>query len=329
VAFRDRLPQALRMLRRRWFRIWEVENYFTRLEQLSKAGAEITLGYVLIALAAAVLATAGLLLNSIAVVIGAMCVAPFLGPSRAVCIGALFRDRPTFWRGLVKQLFGLFVIGAGVGYVLTALLSVSVSGIDITPEVLLRAMPTSREQVLGVVIAVASGAVASLALSADPSVVKTPLGQIFDAVIGLEIAISLMPPATVIGMGLAFGRTAVSRDALLLLLVNVLSLDLVGSAPILALRGVRLSYLQLEKAVRSAAKSALTQVPGLRLAGSKVDVTLLGPEAASVRITARSERWGEIQPTLAEAVAVHVKDETGCRCEVTVDLIPCQIHSTL
>jgi uncharacterized hydrophobic protein (TIGR00271 family) len=329
MALRDRLSHVQRTLRRGWFRIWEVENYFTRLEQLSKMGAEITFGYVLIALAAAVLATAGLLLDSTAVVIGAMCVAPFLGPSRAVCVGALFRDRRTFWGGLVKQLLGLFVIGAGVGYVLTVLLAGRVSGIGITPEILLRAMPTGREQALGLLIAVTAGAAASLALSADPAVVETPWGQIFDTVIGVEIAISLMPPATVVGMGLAFGQPAVSRDALLLLLVNVLGLDLVGSALVLALRGVRLSYLQLEKAVRNAAESVLIKVPGLRMAGREIDVTLLAPDAASVWITVRSEHCRDVQPMLAEGIATHITDETGCRCEVTVDLIPCQTYSKL
>jgi len=329
MALRHRLSQVQWTLRRAWFRIWEVENYFTSLEQRSVLGAKITFGYVLIAMAAGVLATAGLLLDSAAVVIGAMCVAPFLGPSRAVCIGALFRDRRTFWGGLVKQLLGLFVIGAGVGYVLTALLAARVPGIGPTHEILLRAMPTAREQILGPIIAIMAGAAASLALSADPSVVETPWGQIFDTVIGVQIAISLMPPAAVVGIGLALGYPGVSRDALVLLLVNVLGLDLVGSVLVLALRGVRLSYLQLEKAVRSAAESVLTRVPGLHLPRRQIDVALLSPHAASVRISVHIEQSRSIEPMLAERIAAHIKDETGCDCEVTVDLVPCQVYSTL
>lgn len=328
MALRDRLSHARWTVRRAWFRIWEVENYFTCLEQRAKVGAKITFGYVLIALTAAVLATAGLLLDSAAVVIGAMCVAPFLGPSRALCIGALFRDRRTLWGGLVKQLPGLFVVGAGVGYLLTALLATRVPGIGMTHEILLRAMPTVREQVLVFIVAVTAGAAASLALSAGPSIVETPWGQIFDTVIGVQIAISLMPPAAVVGIGLALGYPGISRNALVLLLVNVLGLDFVGSGLVLALRGVRLPYLQLEKAVRSAAEAVLTKVPGLRLAGRQIDVRL-SPDAASVRITVRSQRGEDVEPTLAEGIATHILDETGCRCEVTVDLIPCQMHCIL
>jgi len=329
MTLKDRLSQARWTLRRGWFRIWEVENYFTRLEQLAKVGAEINLGYVLIALAAAVLATAGLLLDSAAVVIGAMCIAPFLGPSRAVCIGALFGDRRTFVGGLVKQLFGLFGVGASVGFLLTRLLAARVPGIGITTEILLRAMLTQREQVLGILIAVTAGAAASLAISADPSVVETPWGQIFDTVIGVEIAVSLMPPAAVVGMGMAFGQLSVSRDALLMVVVNVLGLDLVGSALVLAMRGVRRSYLELEKSIRRAAESVLAKAPCLRLVGSQIDVTLLSPKAATVRVSVRSQMGEDVEPTIAEGIARHIEAETGCRCEVSVDLIPCQVHSIL
>jgi len=84
------------------FGIWGVRDYYTLLEQMAKEGANVTFGYVLMILAAALLATAGLLIDSPAAIIGAMCVAPFLTPSRAVCIGALFRNRRVFLGGLFK-----------------------------------------------------------------------------------------------------------------------------------------------------------------------------------------------------------------------------------
>ncbi len=317
------------MLRRRWFGIWETEDYFTRLEQMARVGAEVTFGYVLIALASAVLATAGLLLNSAAVVIGSMCVAPFLGPSRAVCIGGLFRDRRTFLGGLAKQLLGLFLAGAGTAYLLTALLRAGVPGMDITPEILSRAMPAAREVVLGVLIAVTAGASASLALSAEPSIVQTSWGQIIDTVIGVEIAISLMPPAAVMGIGLAFGRPDISRNAFLLLVVNVLGLDIVGSTLVLALRGVRPQYLRLEKAVRQAAEFALASVATLKPISSAIHVTLLGPALAKVHITVRADVGVTVADSLAQTIAEEIYDRTGCRSEVTIDLIPCQTYSTL
>ena len=78
------------------FGVWGIRDYYTRLEQIAADGAQMTLGYLLMVLASTAMATGGLLMNSSAVVIGSMCVAPFLGPSRAVCIGGLFRNRKTF-----------------------------------------------------------------------------------------------------------------------------------------------------------------------------------------------------------------------------------------
>ncbi len=222
MSFKNRLLEIHWTLAQRWFGVWEVRNYYTTLEDRAKAGAEITFGYVLMVMASAVLATGGLLLDSPAVVIGSMCVAPFLGPSWAVCIGWLFRNRRVFLSGLLKQLFGLLIVGAGLAYAITSMLRVSAPDVGLTAEILLRAMSTPKDVVLSIMIAIAAGAAASLALAADPRIVETPWGQVIDAVIGVEIAISLIPPASVVGIGLAFGRLDISRNALLLLLVNVL-----------------------------------------------------------------------------------------------------------
>lgn len=329
MGLRDRLFGTRWTLGREWFRVWEVPNYYTTLERLAHAGARITFGYVLMTLAAALLATSGLLLNSATVVIGSMCVAPFLGPSRAVCIGALYRDRRTVTRGLLKQLAGLLAVGPAVAYATTVMLRAWVSGVEVTPEVLLRAMPTARDVVLSVLIATTSGAAASLALSADPSIVAAPWGQVLDAMIGVEIAISLMPPACVMGIGLAFGRLDISRNALLLLLVNVLGLDFLGSMLVLAVRGVRARYLNLEKAVRRTAETVLSRAPGVTLVGSVINVTLLSPGAAKVDVTARHQP-GEIVPdSLAQTIGDELQSGIGCRGEVTVDLIPSQTYTTL
>ncbi len=324
-----RLHEMQWTLNREWFGVWEVRDYYTKLEQRSRAGAQITVGYVLMVLAAAVLATGGLLLNSPAVVIGSMCVAPFLGPSRAVCIGGVFRNRNVFLGGLVKQLFGLLLLGAGTAYLTTVLLRAGVPGVGLTAEIMLRAIPTLRDAVLSVLIAVTAGAAAALALSADPRVVETPWGQAIDAAIGVQISISLMPPAAVVGIGLAFGQLALSGHALLLLVVNVLGLDFVGSMLMLAVRGVRARYLNLEKAIRQTAQSVLFAVPAVAPVGSSISVALLSDTAASIHVTVRNQGGETIPDSLAQAIATRVKDRTGCGSEVTVDVIPCQAYSTL
>ena len=309
--------------------VWGVRNYYSTLEQRAKAGSEITPGYVSIVLASAVLATAGLLLNSPAAVIGSMCVAPFMGPARAVCIGGLFGNRKVFLGGLLKQLFGLLIVGAGIAFLLTILLRVSVSGVGVTSEVLIRSMPTAREAVLSILIAVSAGAAASLALTADPHIVETPWGQVIDAVIGVEIAISLIPPAAVIGIGFGLGQPAISRNAFLLLLINIVGLDFLGSMLIMTLRGIRARHLVLEKTIRQTVQTTLDVVPGFISVGSTVNVTLLGETAAKVDIIMRNHWRGEVPSSLAQTISADIHDRAGCRTEITMEVIPLQTYSTL
>jgi uncharacterized membrane protein len=99
-------------------RVCCIANFYHNLERLCEEGAEFTYGYFGLVVVAALLATGGLLANSIPVVIGSMCVAPFLGPSRAICIGGIFRKWNTVGRGLAKQLIGLLAIGSVLGFLL-------------------------------------------------------------------------------------------------------------------------------------------------------------------------------------------------------------------
>ena len=242
--------------------------------------------------------------------------------------GALFRNRRVFLGGLFKQLFGLLIVGAGLAYAVTVLLRASVPGVGLTSEILLRAMPTPLHVVLSVLIAISAGATASLALSADPRVVGTPWGQVIDAVIGVELAISLIPPASVVGIGLALGRLDISRNALLLL-VNVLGLDVVGSTLMLALRGVRAQFLALEKAIRQSVESTLATSSGVTPAGSEISVKLLSPTAADVCVTVRNPGGETVSVSLAQDIATRIKERAGCRSEVTVEILPSQTYSTL
>jgi uncharacterized hydrophobic protein (TIGR00341 family) len=255
------------------FGVWGIRDYYTKLEQIAEDGAQMTFGYLLMVLVSAAMATGGLLMDSSAVVIGSMCVAPFLGPSRAVCIGGLFHNRKIFFRGLIKQVLGLLVLGSGTAYIVTTLMVDYVGGVGVTHEILLRAMPSRLYAVLSVFIAVSAGMAASLALSAEPRTIEAPWGEVFDAVIGVEIAISLIPPAAVIGIGLALTNFDISWNAFLLLLVNVLGLDIIGGMVLLWLYGVRAQFHILETTIRRTVESTLTAILGYISEDSIISVT--------------------------------------------------------
>jgi uncharacterized hydrophobic protein (TIGR00271 family) len=311
------------------FGVWGIRDYYTRLEQIAADGAQMTFGYLLMVLVSAAMATGGLLLNSSAVVIGSMCVAPFLGPSRAVCIGGLFRNRKTFFRGLVKQIFGLLILGSGTAYLVTVLLINYMGGVAVTHEILLRAMPSRLYVVLSVFIAISAGIAASLALSAEPRTIDAPWGEVFDAVIGVEVAISLIPPAAVIGIGLALTNFDISWNAFLLLMVNVLGLDIIGGMVLLWLYGVRAQFHILETTIRRTVEATLTAILGDISEGSIISVTLMDPTAVKVHATVRHQAAEKHLATLARNIGDEIKNRLGYRSDVLVETIPCQTYSTL
>jgi uncharacterized protein YaaQ len=140
---------------------------------------------------------------------------------------------------------------------------------------------------------------ASLALTADPKVVETPWGQVIDAVIGVEIAISLIPPAAVVGIGLAFGDLAISYHALLLTIANVLGLDLFGSMFMLTLRGIRYKYLLMENQIRQTVESGLVAIPNIWLGEFAINVTLLGENVATIHVIVRNDNANKVSDALA------------------------------
>jgi len=181
-----------------------VRNFYSTLERLCDEGSKFTLGFFALVFVATLLATGGLLANSIPVIIGSMCVAPFLGPSRSVCIGGLYRKWNAAGRGLFKQLGGLLGIGSPVGFFVTFAFLRFAPEITVTPTIIARTFPTIQSVYLSSFVALASGAAASLALIASPSIVSDARHELLDVMIGAEIAVSMIPPCVCCGDRIGF-----------------------------------------------------------------------------------------------------------------------------
>ena len=81
------------------------EEIHARAEELAPAVPV----YVVMTVVSAVIATAGLLLDSPAVVVGSMMIAPLIGPAMAAAVGSVVDDQELFRRGVKLQLLGLSV----------------------------------------------------------------------------------------------------------------------------------------------------------------------------------------------------------------------------
>jgi uncharacterized hydrophobic protein (TIGR00271 family) len=167
--------------------------------------------WVLLTLAAFV-ATFGLFQDSVASIIGAMVIAPLGGAILAIA-GSLVTGRVQWqWRTILQVLLSaLWVIAIGVAVSL-----IMPSLIELTPALEARTEPT----LLDLGVALAAGA-------AGAFVAARHTGS--DALPGVAIAVSLVPPLATVGICLAQGRIDDAGGALILFTTNLAAIIVVAS----------------------------------------------------------------------------------------------------
>ncbi len=198
------LRSRFRLLRRRRVQPLQLQQLHDNLA----AEATLNTAYLILIVSSCAIATFGLLSNSTAVIIGAMIIAPLMLPIRGLAFGALAGNLPLFRQGLLAVLVGTVlavVLAAGLG-LLTGISSFG-------SEVLSRSKPT----LLDLGIAVAAGGISGYA-AVQP--------KLATSLAGTAIAVALMPPLCVVGLGLAHGNWSLSLGAGLLYLTNFLGITL-------------------------------------------------------------------------------------------------------
>jgi uncharacterized hydrophobic protein (TIGR00271 family) len=306
--------------------VWGVKNFYVAMENLCEEQSEFTFGYFALVAVAALLATGGLLVNSIPIIIGSMCIAPFLGPSRAVCIGGVYRKWKTVAKGLVKQIAGLLAIGSTLGFFVTMTFQQFASGIIVTTTIIARTFPTLSSLYLTIFVAIASGVAASLGLIAKPKIVSRPMHQLLDVMIGVEIAIALIPPAAVVGIGFALNQPEISFQALGLLVINVVCLDFIAMLA-LYLRGVRLKLLRLEKKIRETTEKIINEV--VKVNEISTEVTLQSHKKADVLVQLEaSEGQCDAPQLIAERISAEINKENGISNKVKIMIIPVFVYTS-
>lgn len=171
---------------------------------------------------ATVIATAGIISNSTATVIGAMIIAPLMTPIMATTAALTMGQLGRAGRALVLVAIGvLFVIAlsALLGFLYTGVVDFAAN-----PQITGRVSPT----MVDLIAALASGAAGAFCMSRE---------DISDSLAGVAIAISLVPPLCVVGLSLQAGNLASAVGALLLFVTNFLSILLAGGA-VLAILGL-------------------------------------------------------------------------------------------
>ena len=195
--------------------------------------------YVAMVVLSTLVAAIGLLTNNVAVIIGAMVIAPFLGPNVALALSTCLADYD-----LGKDGLRTLLAGVGIAFLLSLVLGLCLSVDPTASEIASR----TRASMSDIVLAMASGAAGVLAFTSG---VSTTL-------IGVMVAVALLPPLTVSGLLMGAGYYHHSFFAFLLFMTNIICINLSGIITFL-LRGISpRTWWESDKAKRSTRKALLT-----------------------------------------------------------------------
>lgn len=195
-------------------------------------GSRLDRNFLLLVFLSTVVAAIGLVENNVAVVIGAMVIAPLLGPNLALAFGTSMGDTALIGRATATLLVGLlFAVTLSVGIGLAW-------HVDLTSDELMTRTTVGLDSVA---LAMASGAAAVLS-------VTTGLSSVL---VGVMVAVALLPPATTLGLMLSAQQWALAEGALLLLAINIVCLNL-SAKLVLLFKGIRpRTWLEKKKARQS------------------------------------------------------------------------------
>ena len=194
--------------------------------------------FIVLVILSTIVAAIGLVRDNTAVIIGAMVIAPLLGPTIALALSSILSDGPLGRQAL---------LASGVGIGLALLLSVVIGILfPVDPAGAEIAMRTQVD-VVDIVLALAAGGAGALSLTA----------AVPSAVIGVMVAVALLPPLAVSGMLLGAGMWDAAYGALLLFAVNLICVHLAAVVTFLA-QGIRPSKWWEAAQARRASVRALT-----------------------------------------------------------------------
>jgi len=197
-----------------------------------KDSARLSRVYMAMVALSTVVAAIGLNDNSVAVIIGAMVIAPLLGPNVALSLGTTLGDLSLLRQGLVTAL-------AGVGAALA--LSVLI-GVVLNVDPTLSEMASRTRVGPGdIAVALASGSAGALAFTTGISAV----------LIGVMVAVALLPPLVTSGLLLGGGHPALAMGAFSLFLVNLICVNLAGVTTFLV-QGIKpTSWWEKDRAMKA------------------------------------------------------------------------------
>ena len=201
-----------------------------------QGGARLSWVFIVLVLLSSIVAVIGLLRDNVVIIIGAMVIAPLLDPNVALSLATTLGDIDLA-RGAMKT----NVVGVVAALCLSILIGLVMEVNLAIPQIVSRTTVGLGD----IVIALAAGSAAALSLTTGA----------LSALIGVMVAVALLPPLVTLGMLIGEGRWEMAFGALLLLLTNLICINLAGVVTFLA-RGIRpLTWWEADRAKKAARKA--------------------------------------------------------------------------
>ncbi len=209
-----------------------LEEDFKELFLQLRENAQAHSSFISLMMLSSLVASLGLFLSSPAVIIGAMVLAPLMSPIISLAMALLRNDQTLLKKSLFTIAFGIFLAIS-----MAALLALIIPITRITPEMAGRLHPN----LLDLGVAIFSGMAGAYGHARESIMKSMP---------GVAIAVALVPPLCVAGIGIGWWDWQVISGAALLFLTNLVGIALaaaltffvLGYAPIVkARRGLTLS----------------------------------------------------------------------------------------
>ena len=187
------------------------ETTLRDLQDRLEENGKLSSNFLFLLAGSTMIATFGLFQNSPAVIIGAMIIAPLMRPLVCMSLATITADTKQIFKALLT-----LTVGTIVGMAISTCMALFLRALELTPEIIGRTHPT----LLDLGVALAAGAVGAYCQTN---------AKLSDTLAGVAIAVALVPPLSVVGIGLAFGSTEVSSGAALLYATNLVGITIAGA----------------------------------------------------------------------------------------------------
>lgn len=202
------------------------------LYQKIVAGAKLDNNFVYMVIMSTIVAAIGLLEDNVAVVIGAMVIAPLLGPNMALAFATALGEGKLLWLALKSNVAGL-IIALLLSVIIGLVLPLNLDSHEL--------MARTDVGMDGIVLALVSGAAAVISLTAGWS----------SSLVGVMVAVALLPPTATLGLMLGSGNYHLALGAALLLAVNIVCVNLASNLTFL-FKGIKpRTWFEKKKAKQS------------------------------------------------------------------------------